>query len=77
MRHGHDNLLGRISMGMRENATKLNCLDLERLGRRAKAESQLHELLTGLKDRILWKAAVRTQSVFEDRWGQLPDRAAY
>jgi cytochrome c-type biogenesis protein CcmH/NrfG len=47
-------------------ATRLNRLDIERLGRPAEAAGQFQDMLTDLKDRIAWKAAVRTRSVRAD-----------
>jgi hypothetical protein len=66
IRHGYDCLLSRISSGVCENASKLNRLDLERLGRGAEAACQFQDRLADLKDRIAWKAAVRTGSARAD-----------
>ncbi len=62
--HGHNCLLSRISTGVCENATKLNRLDLERLGRRADASCHFQEMLTDLKDRTARKTTGRRRSAY-------------
>jgi hypothetical protein len=76
IRHGYDCLLSRISSGMRENATKLNHLDLERLGRRAAAACQFQEMLADLKDQIARKVAMRTESACADGIVELSYKAS-
>ena len=75
-RHGYDCLLSRISSGICEKATGLHRLDLERLGRRAVAACQFQDMLTDLKDRIAWKAAVRTGSACVDGSVELSYKAS-
>jgi hypothetical protein len=74
--HGYDCLLSRISSGICENATKVHRLDLEGLGRRAEAACQFQDMLTDLKDRIAWKAAVRTGSACVDGSVELSYKAS-
>lgn len=66
IRLGYDSLLSRISDGICENASHLHRHDLERLGRRAEAKSQLEDTLTDLKERIARKTAVRTRPACAD-----------
>src|ERR1035437_6800269 len=75
IRLGYDCLLRRISSGMRENATKLNHLDLERLGRPA-AACQFQETLADLKDQIARKVAMRTESACADGIVELSYKAS-
>ena len=76
IRHAYCKLLDRMSSGLCENTTQLHRLDLERLGQRAKTECQFQEILADLKDRVVRKAAVRTQLVFANRAVELPHQAA-
>jgi hypothetical protein len=76
MKHGYDCLLRRISGGICDNATKANRIELERMGRRAADACRFQEALTELKDRLAWKAAVRTGSAREDYSGELSYKAS-
>jgi hypothetical protein len=53
---------GRISNGIRSNATEYHRLELERIARQRNAECEFRNMLTDLKDRIASKAAASTGS---------------
>ncbi len=76
IRQGYDCLLSRISSGICDNAAPHHRLDLERLGRRADAECRFQDTLTGLKERIAWKTAVRTGSTCADSIVELSYKAS-
>ena len=65
-RQGYDRPLSRISNGIRENAARVQRLDLERLGRGAELQCRFHEKLASVKDQIAWKAAGGTRSACAD-----------
>jgi hypothetical protein len=68
-RQGDDCLLSSISNlsnSICENATRLNRLDLERLGRRAQTACQFQHRLFDLKARIARMAAARARSADAD-----------
>jgi hypothetical protein len=65
-RQGCDRWLSRISNGIRENAARVQHLDLERLGRGAEVECQFLSKLSHVKDQIAWKATGRTRSAGAD-----------
>jgi hypothetical protein len=65
-----------MSSGICDNTTQIHRRDLERLGRRADAECRLENTLTGLKERIAWKATVRTRSACADGIVELSCKAS-
>jgi hypothetical protein len=72
----HDRLLGEISTGMTVKATQLHHEELVVIGRRAAAACQCREILTGLRDRIAQRAAVRSGSRMAMPKIQRPPQAA-
>jgi hypothetical protein len=56
-----DSALGRISRRMRERASEVHCLDLERMSRRRATVMELQGILTDLKDKVAHRIAERTQ----------------
>ncbi|HLK65249.1 MAG TPA: hypothetical protein VKU19_17535 [Bryobacteraceae bacterium] len=76
IRRGCDSLLNRISSGICENATEIHRFELQRLGRRAAAESQFEEMVTDVKDRLARKASLITQLAFAVGSVEFPNKAA-
>ena len=76
IRQGYDCLLSRMSSSICDNATQFQRRDLERLGRRADAQCRFEDTLTGLKERIAWKTAVRTRSAAVDGIVELACKAS-
>jgi len=76
IRRGCDSLLNRISSGICENATEIHRSELQRLGRRAAAESQFQDMVSDVKDRLARKACLIAELAFAVRSVEFPNRAA-
>jgi hypothetical protein len=71
-----ENLMVRVSSSMFQNASKLHCTELEQLWHRSATASQYQGILNDLKDQLVRKAALRTQSVFANGSLELPRQVA-
>ena len=72
----HDRVLMQISIGMSTSAMDMHRVELERLGRKARAACQFRQMLDDLKDQIAQKAAYRAGCQVAIRTVVAPSRAA-